>query len=231
MPYPARDCHRGRQDSSRAPFPAATSPVPPSAAVAQRFPWPPRASVPASLVALVSSSVRVCRLSREDQSAPWAAVSPPAQDGQGDGRHGEASRYQVVADCGQWAGAVVHDERGPPHGIAYPHGQVEAERGPVRDRGQRRRCRPAYNPTNRTRALRRPDREIKRCLKRYIARGLPTPRTPPRPLDAAKERGAVGERALPAKTHIAAGMAHILLEAGSDDQALMYAPGSEPGPP
>ena len=46
----------------------------------------------------------------------------------------------VVADCGQRAGAVVHDERGAPHGIADPHGQVESEHVPVRDRGARRRA-------------------------------------------------------------------------------------------
>ena len=75
----------------------------------------------------------------EDQPGLRAAVLAPAQSRQGDGRHGESGCGQVVADRGQRAGAVVHHERGTPHRIADPHGQVEPEQRPVPARGDGRR--------------------------------------------------------------------------------------------
>ena len=63
-------------------------------------------------------------LAREEEPVPRAAVLAPAQGRQGEGRHGEPGCGQVAADRVQRAGAVVHDERGTPHGIADPHGQV-----------------------------------------------------------------------------------------------------------
>ena len=68
---------------------------------------------------------------REDKPVPRAAVLASAQSRQRNCRHGESGCGQVVADRVQRAGAVVHDERGAPHGIADPHRQVEPEQCPV----------------------------------------------------------------------------------------------------
>src|SRR4051812_49389233 len=76
---------------------------------------------------------------REDEPVARVAVLAPAQGRQGDCRHGEPGCRQVLADRVQPAGAVVHDERRTPDGVAGAHGEVEAEQGPVRARGDGRR--------------------------------------------------------------------------------------------
>jgi hypothetical protein len=78
-------------------------------------------------------------LGRQKEQA-LAAVR--ARGGQRDGGHAESGCRQVGPERGQPAGEVVHDERGAPHGVAGPHGQVEPEQRPVPGR---RDLRPGAN--------------------------------------------------------------------------------------
>ena len=79
-------------------------------------------------VRAASASAGRAGFSRARTSRYRGRPSRSAQGGQGDGPHGEAGRRQVGAKRGQRAGAVVHDERRAPHGVADPHGQVEPSR-------------------------------------------------------------------------------------------------------
>src|SRR3712207_7646237 len=63
---------------------------------------------------------------------PYTTLFRSAETGQRSLPHSEAGRRQIVADGLRWRGAVVHDERRAPHGVAHPHDRVETEQGPVR---------------------------------------------------------------------------------------------------